>query len=188
MEPTNGNGDTVAKRTKVAVFTQEEPENKYKKWTAIVWAASGVAITVTVIWIVILLTLRYSDSAEAVDRLTQQNSELLTELNDLREERDVENEGDACYDNFTNRITETSAAFQSAALGVMVPDVLTLSIQDTPEFDGEPTTLEHAIQSIEDVAAFNTAYTEAVNARSDWVTSGRPLPCPVEASQPVEDS
>lgn len=184
MTNNNGEGQT---RTKVAILTQDATAEKYRKWVAIAWAGSAVALVLAVTWVVILLTTRYSASTDAVATLTESNAKILEQnnrlqlqLEELEEDRALQTESQACYNLYTANVTEASAAFQSAALGDMLPTVLVLVVQDSPEYTGERREMQEGIDAILNVSELNERYKNAIEARSEWVNEGRPLPCPID--------
>jgi hypothetical protein len=111
---------------------------------------------------------------------------MATSLRNLSEARAEEFEKDACYDLFTNASSEATSRVRASASRVdgtgwkaLVGYAVTGNIDE--ELIGRLNVLvKNLDETLEDDVA-------RLQARSDWVHAGSPLPCPIKNSAEIED-
>jgi len=111
---------------------------------------------------------------------------MATSLRNLSDARAEEFEIDACYDLFTNASSEATSRVRASASRVdgtgwkaLVGYAVTGNIDEDLIKQ-----LNVLVKNLDETLADDVA---RLQARSDWVQAGSPLPCPIDISVEVED-
>lgn len=123
----------------------------------------GIVLVAVLVGVTVIVVVRSSSNDRA--QLLELVADLRAELAAERNEDQVEFEQDNCEGEFARAITRATDAVNSAEAVAF----LSLTNGRGPEFDAAADTY----------AAAAKAFTDARQARDDYIAAGSPLPCPI---------